>query len=531
MGRIKTTARKLAPQPIPGKGIKRKHTPVSSIGEREKSLDPDTLSSAAADLWNRYHELGNLEDLQEAINIDRQVFKIYAKANSKEFFAGAGNLGVGLLDLFTRTGQQNDLTEALHLLQQAALSMPPDNPAYPRAKVNLGNAYRAKFELLGEAIDLDNAIDLYDEAAQITPPDYPLMDVEHRQSGLARCLLMRGFPQDIPRAMSLLAVKPMSKIMKKSSDEPLPPLTTYPKIGPNFREYREFDLPVRNLTGSVVKVAEFACGFGYFADVFLGDWRDGRRSNKKKVAIKVLRRNQMDVDDDPSLQRIHKRLLSEIRVWSTLDHSNVVKMHGICDGFGPYMSIICPWYSNGTISNFLQKYKSIIYEERLRLIREVSCGLAYLHSKGIIHGDLTGPNILVDDDHHACLSDFGLSVLAKELDFPTMPQSSAVGGAVRWAAPELFSFDGIGTALTQWCDIYSFGSVALEIFTGSIPYADVEYDIEVLLKYVVAGVRPRRPRNKPIHDIHWSAIHQCWSNEPIKRPRTTALASLFQELE
>lgn len=90
-----------------------------------------------------------------------------------------------------------------------------------------------------------------------------------------------------------------------------------------------------------------------------------------------------------------------------------------------------------------------------------------MHSKEIIHGDLTGNNVLIDNNQHACLLGFGLSSIHAEFE-GTSYWSSTVGGAVRWRAIELlppvngdlYEFTPV---VTPSCDIYSFGSVMLQV--------------------------------------------------------------------
>lgn len=90
-----------------------------------------------------------------------------------------------------------------------------------------------------------------------------------------------------------------------------------------------------------------------------------------------------------------------------------------------------------------------------------------VHSEGIIHGDLTGANVLIDDSGVACLVDFGLSLI--KVDFEgTSFITSTVGGAMRFRAPELLPsieveiYDKFKATLTFACDIYSLGSVTLQ---------------------------------------------------------------------
>lgn len=66
---------------------------------------------------------------------------------------------------------------------------------------------------------------------------------------------------------------------------------------------------------------------------------------------------------------------------------------------------------------------------------------------------------------------------------------------------------------------------ATQIFSGEIPYSDVQNEVEVLLKYVVPRVLPKRPSG--VEDRHWDILMLCWSAEPQARPSAKALTALF----
>lgn len=72
-------------------------------------------------------------------------------------------------------------------------------------------------------------------------------------------------------------------------------------------------------------------------------------------------------------------------------------------------------------------------------------------------------NILHDGGDHACIADFGLSRLARDLELPSTSQLSSIGGALRYTAPELYTFGDVIPCVTLYSDIYSFGSIALEV--------------------------------------------------------------------
>ncbi|KZV84935.1 kinase-like protein, partial [Exidia glandulosa HHB12029] len=90
------------------------------------------------------------------------------------------------------------------------------------------------------------------------------------------------------------------------------------------------------------------------------------------------------------------------------------------------------------------------------LLRTCSSPLNPVHGIAVVHGDIKGANILVSDDGHACLSDFGVSAVLSE-----HPSHTASGtGTYRWMAPDLF---GEHSVLTRQTDIWAVGCVILEV--------------------------------------------------------------------
>ena len=87
-----------------------------------------------------------------------------------------------------------------------------------------------------------------------------------------------------------------------------------------------------------------------------------------------------------------------------------------------------------------------------------------IHGEFIVHGDLHGANVLVDDEGRARLTDFGMAIMADST--PRNYASIHGGGAVHWTAPELISpedFNLSSRRPTTKSDIYSFACVCIEV--------------------------------------------------------------------
>ncbi|KAJ8581452.1 kinase-like protein [Rhizopogon salebrosus TDB-379] len=137
--------------------------------------------------------------------------------------------------------------------------------------------------------------------------------------------------------------------------------------------------------------------------------------------------------------------------------------------------------------------------------------MQYLHGESIVHGDLTGSNVLVHGNGRACLSDFGLSTIVLEFVGPSY-LTSTMGGNIRWAAAELFEEpddDEAAVSLSTECDIYSFGSIFLQVLTCKVPYYNFKKD-NAVLGQVIRGKKPKPPKDSLLAPAHWQFIQRCW---------------------
>ncbi|KAJ7688637.1 kinase-like domain-containing protein, partial [Mycena rosella] len=225
-----------------------------------------------------------------------------------------------------------------------------------------------------------------------------------------------------------------------------------------------------------------------------------------------------------------QRLARELGVWKRLDHKHVLKLLGTVSDFGPYDSMVCPWLEQGSASKYMERRGDILsMTDRLQLVPN---GLA-VHDNSIVHGDLTGSNILIDDEGKAKLCDFGLSSIVVEF-CGTSPLTS--GGAVRWADASLYSLstedegdEASAPVITTRCDIYSFGSVTLEILSGRIPYHYLRTDAQVMIE-IHKGNQPRRPATSFVTDAQWALIQRCWAADADARPDCAEVVHEIQAL-
>ncbi|KIK45718.1 hypothetical protein CY34DRAFT_493401 [Suillus luteus UH-Slu-Lm8-n1] len=167
------------------------------------------------------------------------------------------------------------------------------------------------------------------------------------------------------------------------------------------------------------------------------------------------------------LQRIHR----EIRTCARLKHRNILSVYGYTYGFGLFMAIVSPWAENGNLTTYLERKDAhLTMVRRFQILRDIADGLHYLHTNNVIHGDLTGPNVLIHGDGTACLADFGLSLVYSEvMSISLASWTSTFHGNFRWLAPELLGEpdneldNELPVRPSKCSDVYSFGGITLQL--------------------------------------------------------------------
>ncbi|KAG9121740.1 hypothetical protein FRC07_002181 [Ceratobasidium sp. 392] len=193
---------------------------------------------------------------------------------------------------------------------------------------------------------------------------------------------------------------------------------------------------------------EAAFSGGRFGDVWCGGLQNG-----DKVAVKCLRLHTVD----EAHSKVLKHAARELYYWSKLKHGFVLELLGFAM-FQGQLAMISPWVENGTLNDYIRKHPE---EDRWGLCSGVAFGLEYIHSVGMVHGDLKANNILVDANGTVKLTDFGNSVLASH-SLAFSGTSIAGGGTSRWMAPELIvQEDGTAADRSMAADIYALGMAIL----------------------------------------------------------------------
>ncbi|RLN02236.1 hypothetical protein BBJ28_00000224 [Nothophytophthora sp. Chile5] len=264
---------------------------------------------------------------------------------------------------------------------------------------------------------------------------------------------------------------------------------------------------------------------GSFGKVYRGTWLGS------PVVVKCV---------DVQSNEARSAVLREAAIWKRLHDRHIVPFYGACLKPGENSDdpsfLVCEEAANGSLRNFLFNEKQAGRSPVWRTLRDAALGLHFLHQKGIVHGDLKGNQILVNEAGVAMLTDFGMSSIPART---VAPRHHEAVGAFQWKAPELLGPDG--SAPTIESDVYAFGMCVVEALCGGPPWGDFP---DVAIKFSLLKIKESAARSglqrtistrimpRPVqitNEKHWAFVRQLCAFEPSKRLKLPEAIEILEQ--
>ncbi|KAM7481359.1 hypothetical protein LguiB_005942 [Lonicera macranthoides] len=204
-----------------------------------------------------------------------------------------------------------------------------------------------------------------------------------------------------------------------------------------------------------------------------------------------------------------RELEEEVKLLKNLSHPNIVRYLGTVRE-EETLNILLEFVPGGSISSLLGKFGSFPEAVIRMYTKQLMLGLDYLHKNGIMHRDIKGANILVDNKGCIKLADFGASKQVVEL--ATVSGAKSMKGTPYWMAPEVI----LQTGHNFSADIWSVGCTIIEMATGKPPWSQQYQEVAALFHVGTTKSHPPIPEHLSVEAKDF--LQKCLQKEPEFRP-------------
>ncbi len=233
-----------------------------------------------------------------------------------------------------------------------------------------------------------------------------------------------------------------------------------------------------------------------------------RLGDGKTVAVKVIRDELEDIKEHERHFRLEAEALAH------MSHKNIRRIFAVGQ-WDDSLYMVTEYIDGRTIKDIINENGPLDPRKALDYALQITAGIEHAHRKNIIHRDIKPQNIIVANDGTVKIVDFGI---ARMLSHTTRTMGGKdVVGSVHYISPE----QARGTEVDLRTDIYSFGILMYEMFTGKVPFTGDEA-VTIAMKHI--NEQPVAPKtvnpgiSKGINDI----IMKCIRKDPQRRYQTAS---------
>lgn len=243
-------------------------------------------------------------------------------------------------------------------------------------------------------------------------------------------------------------------------------------------------------------------GTGGMAQVFLAY----DRTLDREVAVKVL--SERYASDPAFVERFRR----EASAAAGLNHPNIVSVFDRGETDGSYY-IVMELLRGPDLKQVIRQRGPLAPVESIDYALQILAALGAAHRRDVIHRDVKPQNVMVADDGHLKVTDFGI---ARAGDESGMTEAGSVIGTAQYLSPE----QARGEEVTTASDCYSLGIVLYEMLTGRVPF-DADKPVAVAMKQINELPEPPRALRPEIPDSLNRIVLRALQKRPSARYRTS----------
>ncbi|GBC43328.2 kinase-like domain-containing protein [Rhizophagus irregularis DAOM 181602=DAOM 197198] len=215
-------------------------------------------------------------------------------------------------------------------------------------------------------------------------------------------------------------------------------------------------------------------------------------------------------------QNINQEFVNQLyRYYKCLQSGSLADYFGMTkDPTSCYMFVM-RYYENGNLYSYLDESMGVLcWRDIVDMLWAISAGLNFIHERDLIHGNLHGGNILVENEMDSIDTKIADTGIHGHVDKQTSYKQ--IYGVIPFVAPEIFN----GYTLTKESDIYSFGMIMWMLSAGVRPYCDRPHDSQ-LIQEICSGTRPNIVSGTP--PVFARLMLQCLDADSSNRPTASQL--------
>lgn len=202
-----------------------------------------------------------------------------------------------------------------------------------------------------------------------------------------------------------------------------------------------------------------------------------------KVVIKT---PSVNFNDDPLYIDL---FLHEEWVAKRLTSPHLIKIVEQANRPRTFLYSVVEYIEGQTLRQWMQDFPNPSVAQVRATVDQIARGLRIMHRLEMIHQDLKPDNVLIDRNNTLKIIDFGSTRIAGLAETQTVLQHNHIMGTASYSAPEYFR----GQSGTRCSDIFSLGVIAYEMFTGQLPFGEIEPEKAAKKKFVYASARLYNP--------------------------------------